>query len=178
MARVVNVGTDALGSGSFDPAPAGTKVKAVIFEVEETTVKSQSSPNYGQPQIVVTAKITSDFKFQGADGTTQNLKGREVRYNNVPLYAGKAPWQLAQFAEAVGWGVDDDGNIQIPDEGEVAVNTQGREVVVTLGIRTSQDGSKKFQSVSRWAPANAKVSDNAGGASGGAAPAGGGNIWN
>ena len=163
MARVVNVGKDALAGGSFDPAPTGTKVKAVVYEVEETTVKSESSANFGQPQLSVTAKITSDFVFRGADGKEQNLKGREVRYNNVPLYAGNAPWQLAQFAEAVGWGTDDEGNIQIPDEGEVAVNTQGREVVVTLGIRTSQDGSRKFQTVSRWAPANAKTSS--GGAS-------------
>lgn len=177
MARTVNVGADALG-GSFEPAPAGTKVNAVVFEIEESTVKSTESENHGKPQGVVTVKILDDFRFTGSDGKQQNLKNREVRYNNVPFYAGTNAWQLAAFAEAVGWPVDENGEIQIPEQHELAQATQGKELVVQLGIRTSQDGSKKYQTVSRWLPAGSKTSAGADAPAGGASPAGGaGNPW-
>ena len=167
MARTVNVGSEAVGNGLFEPAPAGTKVSAVVFEVEETTVKSKDSDNFGKEQLVVTVKITGDFQFKGSDGKPQNLKGREVRYNNVPLYAGKGGWQLAAFGQAVGWPVDDDGNVVIPDEGQVAQATQGKEIVVQLGIRTNQSDGKQYNTVSRWLPAGSKTSA-------GSAPSGGG----
>lgn len=173
MARTVNVGVDALSSGSFAPAPAGTKVKATIFDIEETTVKGEGE-NQGKPQAVVTVKIVDDFRFDAViDGKTvpQNLKGREVRYNNVPFYAGKGGWNLAAFAAAVGWDVDPEGNVIIPDEGDLGPNTLGREVVVQLGIRTAQnDPTKKYQTVARWLPASSKTSAGAGGSG---APAGG-----
>lgn len=158
MARVVQVGQDSLGSGLFDPAPTGTKVRAVIHEIEETVVKSDDSPNKGKPQAVVTVKIIDDFTFQGSDGKPQNLKNREVRYNNVPLYGGgKNEWQLGAFASAVEWPVDENGNIQIPDQGELW-RDQGKEVVVQLGIRTSQSDGKQFNTVSRWLPKGSKTS--------------------
>lgn len=168
MARTVNVGADALSNGSFDPAPAGTKVKATIWEISEVTVKKQDSENFGKEQAVVTVKITEDFRFT-VDGKQQNLKGREVRYNNVPFYAGKSGWQLAAFGQAVDWPVDEEGNVQIPEKEELAPQTQGKEVVVQLGIRTGQDG-RKFQTVSRWLPATSKTSG--GEASGGATSGG------
>ena len=176
MARTVNVGSEAVSNGVFEPAPAGTKVRAAVFEVEETTVKTQTSENFGKDQLVVTVKILDDFIFQGSDGKPQNLRGREVRYNNVPLYAGKSGWQLAAFGEAVGWPVDADGNVVIPDEGQVASATQGREIVVQLGIRTQQSNGKQFNTVSRWLPANSKTSaSGATAATGG--DSGGGNPW-
>lgn len=172
MARTVTVNKESLG-GSFAPAPAGTQVRATIHEIEETTVKSDNSPNKGAPQAVVSVKIQDDFTFT-ADGKPQNLKGREIRYNNVPLYVGgKNEWQLAGFADAVGWPINENGDIEIPDEGEL-YHIQGKEIVVKLGIRTSQDG-RQYNTVARWLPAGSKTSA---GSSGGAPAAGsGGNPW-
>ena len=171
MARAVSVGN--VSSGNFDPAPAGTKVKAVVFEIEESVVKSNAKGNQGKPQAVVTVKITEDFLFAGSDGKQQNLKNREIRFNNVPLYDGDNMWQLSTFGEAVGWGVNEDGAVLVPDEGDLAVETQGKELVVQLGVRTANDG-KVYNTVSRWLPANSKTSAGAQPASGGAAS---GNPW-
>ena len=179
MARTVNVGTENLSNGAFEAAPVGTKVRAVVYEIEETTVQSNAKGNAGQPKGVVTVKILDGFVFNGSDGKPQNLKGREVRYNNVPFYKSDNAWVLAAFGAAVGWDVDSEGNVQIPETHELAQATQGKEVVVKLGIRTSQSDGRKFNTVSGWLPSGSKTSANAGG--GGAATGGGspgeGNPW-
>lgn len=182
MARSVVVNKESLGSGTFEPAPAGTKVRATVLEIDETVVKSETSEFRGQPQAVVTVKIIDDFQFKGSDGKMQNLLNREVRYNNVPLYSGgKNEWNLATFADAVGWPVDEDGTIQIPEKEEMYL-TQGKEIVVQLGVRTGQADGKQYNNVARWLPAGSKTSASAGApAGGGGAPSGGGaagNPWN
>lgn len=177
MARVVGVGTEALSSGGFAPAPVGTRVKATVHEIEETTVKS--GPNAGKPQGVVSVKVQQDFIFNGPDGKPQNLKGREIRYNNIPFYAGgNNEWVLGSFAQAVGWEVDEKGNISIPETDEL-YQTQGREVVVKLGIRTNERDGNQYNTVAGWLPAGAKTTPSAGGspAAGGAPSVGAENLW-
>lgn len=177
MARTVVVGQEALGSGLFEPAPAGTKVRATIHEITEDVVKSDNSPNKGQPQGVVTVKIIDDFNFQGSDGKPQNLKGREVRYNNVPFYHdSKNAWVLGAFAQAVGWPVTDDGSIEIPEQGELW-QTQGKEIVVQLGVRTNNNDGKTYNTVARWLPAGSKTSAGAAPAGGGSPAGGVGDPW-
>ena len=177
MARTVAVGNDNLGGGVFDPAPVGTKVKATIHEIEEVLIKS--GENAGKPQLVVSVKIQEDFKFLGKDGKPQMLKGREVRYNNVPIYEGaKNKWVLGSFAQAVGWTIDEDGNVEIPETSELYL-TQGKEVVVKLGIRTNQNDGNQYNTVAGWMVPSAKTTPSpVGGGAGGGAPAGPGvNPW-
>lgn len=180
MAREVVVNPDALG-GSFEPAPVGTKVIATVFDIEET-VTGPNAKNAGKPQAVVTVKIQSDFKWLGSDGKPQSLKGREIRYNNVPLYGdGDNAWVLATFAEAVGWPVAENGAISIPDTHELGPLTNGKEIVVQLGVRAKQDDpSTKYNTVNRWfgpgaATTKSPLGDGGGAPGGGAGDA---NPWN
>lgn len=106
MARIIAVGQAALGDGDFKPIPAGTRIKVSVYDVKEG-VAGPNSKNPGSPQFEWTAKVTEEGEF----------KGREIRYNYVPLdpNVGHA-WNLAAFAKAVGWPVDEDGNIEVPDD--------------------------------------------------------------
>jgi hypothetical protein len=135
----IKVGDEAFGNGEFKLIPAGSKLRMSVFDTEVTTVKSESSPNKGSKQLVVTAKVTEDGEF----------KGREIRYNNIPLYySEKNAWVLVTFAEAVGWPVDlKDKSVDVPDNFQGILGT---EFVGTVGQRTGQNGTT-YNTVSRYA---------------------------
>lgn len=125
MVRSIGVDDKALeGSGDFTPIPEGTKVRVSIFDIEETTVKR--GDNAGKPQFVYTAKVVEDGEF----------KGREIRYNYVPLFAGaKNGWTLTAFAEAVGWKVDKETKtVEVPDNLKEVLGT---EVIAKIGTTES-----------------------------------------
>jgi hypothetical protein len=116
MVRSIGVDDKALeGNGSFEPIPEGAKLRVALFDIEETTVKKEG-PNKGKPQAVYTVKVVEDGEF----------KGREVRYNYVPLFAGAGNgWVLTSFAEAVGWKVDKDNKtVEVPDNLKDALGTE------------------------------------------------------
>ena len=117
MVRIIGVDDKALeGSGDFDPIPDGTKLRVALFDIEETTVKS--GDNAGKPQAMYTVKVVEDGPY----------KGREVRYNYFPLFAGaKNAWVLTAFAEAVGWKVNREGEnkgVELPDNLKDALGTE------------------------------------------------------
>lgn len=126
MARVINVGAEAVkGNGEFKLIPTGTKIKGTVYEIEET-VTGPNSKHPGQPQFMWTFKVTEDGEF----------KGREIRYNYVPLHnMGKDGFKLATFADAVGWAVDEEtGAIEVPDNLNEVL---GAEIVARVGQQTS-----------------------------------------
>jgi hypothetical protein len=115
MVRSIGVDDKALeGSGSFEPIPDGAKLRVSLFEIEETTVKD--GVNKGKPQAMYTVKVVEDGPF----------KGREVKYNYFPLFAGATNgWVLTAFAEAVGWKVDKDTKtVEVPDNLSDALGTE------------------------------------------------------
>lgn len=115
MVRSIGVDDKALeGTGDFQPIPDGAKLRVSVFDIEETKVKS--GPNAGKDQAVYTVKVVEDGEF----------KGREVKYNYIPLFAGaKNGWVLTAFAEAVGWKVDKDTKVvEVPDNLKEVLGTE------------------------------------------------------
>lgn len=127
MVRVINVGAEAVaGQGEFKLIPAGTKVKVALYEVEETTT-GPNSKFPGEDQLMYTAKVTEG-----------EFKGRELRYNYVPLHGkGNDGWKLATFAEAIGLPVDTEGNVELPDVGGFN-EYLGTEFVARVGQQASR----------------------------------------
>lgn len=125
MARVIKVGTEAFGNGSFEPIPVGTKLRVAVFDIKE----GETGPNSkkpGSPQFEYTAKVVEDGPY----------KGRELRYNYVPLdpEASNA-WVLVAFAEAVGWKTSKEEGVEVPDD---LSDVLGTEFLARIGQRTSQ----------------------------------------
>lgn len=140
MARIIAVGQAAVEqSGEFQPIPAGTKLKVSVYDVKEG-VSGPNSKNPGSPQFEWTAKVTEEGPY----------RGREVRYNYVPLdpNVGHA-WNLAMFAKAVGWPIDDQGNIEVPDN---LNDVLGTEVVAKIGQQRPDDQGRIFNRVDRVFP--------------------------
>lgn len=117
MGRVVNVSDDAYKGGNFEPIPVGEKVTATVYSISEVPVKS--GDNAGKSQLSVT------FKIQGGE-----YNGREIRYENIPLYDGPSAWKLVTFAEAVGWPHKP---VTLPDNLQSVVGTP---LVIKVGQRT------------------------------------------
>jgi hypothetical protein len=124
MVRSIGVDDKALEGGNFEPIPDGTKLRVSLFEIEETTV--QNGDNKGKPQAMYTVKVTEDGPY----------KGREVKYNYFPLFAGaKNGWVLTSFAEAVGWKVDKDTKVvEVPDN---LADALGTEFIAKFGTTKS-----------------------------------------
>lgn len=125
MVRVINVGSEALEKrgGDYKLIPTGTKLKVSLYEVEETVTGPNAKVGPGKPQLVYTAKVTEEGEF----------KGRELRYNYVPLHGeGGGQWKLVTFADALGWPVDDEGNVSIPEAHELN-QYLGTEFVARVG---------------------------------------------
>lgn len=126
MVRSIGVDDKALeGTGDFQPIPNGAKLRVSVFEIEETVINKEGE-NKGKPQFVYTVKVTEDGEF----------KGREVKYNYVPLFAGaKNGWVLTAFAEAVGWKVDKDTKtVEVPDN---LTDVLGTEFIAKFSQRES-----------------------------------------
>lgn len=119
----IKVGDKAFGNGAFEPIPTGTRLRAVVFEIDQVKVKG--GENAGKDQLQVTFKVTEEGPY----------KGRELRYNNVPLYDGKSAFVLVTFAEAVGWKVSKEEGIEVPDN---LNSVLGTEISVKVGQRASQ----------------------------------------
>lgn len=126
MVRVITVDEKALeSSGSYEPIPDGTKLRVTLFDIEETVVAN--GDNKGKPQAMYTAKVVEDGEF----------KGREIKYNYVPLFAGaKNGWVLTAFAEAMGWKIDKETkSVSVPDNLQDALGT---EFIAKFGTTESQ----------------------------------------
>lgn len=123
MARTVVVDEKALEQGDYTPIPDNTKLRVVIYDIDETTVKS--GDNAGKPQAMYTVKVVEDGPY----------KGREIQYNYVPLFSGKNAWVLTAFAEAVGWKVDREAkSVEIPDN---LKDVLGTEVIASFRTEES-----------------------------------------
>jgi hypothetical protein len=135
---IIKVGTEAFGNGEFKPIPTGLKLRMSVFDFDVAQVRS--GDNAGSDQLVITAKVTEDGEF----------KGREIRYNNIPLYHDKRnAWVLASFAEAVGWKVDKEtGDIDVPDSFQGILGT---EFVGKVGQRTSPTNGNIFNTINGYA---------------------------
>ena len=114
MVRSIAVNPEALAGGDFTPIPNGTKLRVSVYDIEEGKVKN--GPNAGKDQAMFTVKVTEDGPY----------KGREIKYNYIPLFAGAGnAWFLAAFAAAVGWPIDKETNaIEIPDNLKDVVGTE------------------------------------------------------
>lgn len=126
MVRSVGVDDKALeGTGDFQPIPEGAKLRVSLYDIEETVVAN--GPNKGKEQAMYTVKVVEDGEF----------KGREVKYNYVPLFSGATNgWVLTSFAEAVGWKVDKDTKtVELPDNLKDALGT---EFIAKFGQTESQ----------------------------------------
>lgn len=137
MVREILVDDKAIeGSGDFTPIPEGAKLRVSIYDIEET-VTGQNSKNPGQPQAMFTVKVTEEGEY----------KGREVKYNYLPLYPGAGNgWFLVAFAEAVGWPVNKDTKaVSVPDN---LRDVLGTEVVAvfrqTLSQKINPDTQKPY----------------------------------
>jgi hypothetical protein len=136
MSRVVQVGEAAYeGSGEFKLIPAGEKLPATVFNIEEVPVAS--GDNAGKPQLNIT------FKVQGGE-----FNGREIRYQKIPLYDGAAAWKLVTFAKALGLPSDKDKGISLPDNIQELV---GKPLMIKLSIQKDNKGIDRNQ-VSGFGP--------------------------
>lgn len=121
---VVQVGK--VESSTFTPIPVGTKLKVSVFDISRVPVKN--GPNAGKDQLDVTVKVTEEGEYFG----------REIRYNKLPLYAGKGAWALTAFAEAVGWETSKDAEghtlVDVPDNLQEVLGT---EFIGKIGQNTS-----------------------------------------
>lgn len=124
MARVIKVNEEAFGN-DFEPIPVGAKLKVAVFDIKEG-VTGPNSKNPGSPQFEYTAKVVEDGPY----------KGRELRYNYVPLdpNSGNA-WVLVAFAEAVGWPTSKEDGVSVPDD---LSDVLGTEFVARIGQSASQ----------------------------------------
>ncbi len=128
MARVVNVGKDAVRSNEFKLIPTGTKIRVTLYEAEETKTGPNAKVGPGKDMLVYTAKVVEDGEF----------KGRELRFNYVPLHGeGNDGWKLTTFAEAIGLEVTPDGEVSVP-EGAEWNQYLGKEFVARIGQQKSQ----------------------------------------
>lgn len=126
MGRTIQVNPENFGS-SNDPIPLGERLKVSVYDIDEAVVKS--GDNAGKPQLVLTVKVTEPGPYQG----------REIRYNNIPLYAARNAWTLVAFADAVGLKTDrDSGNVELPDN---IGDLRGKEFIAKMGHRTGNDGN-------------------------------------
>lgn len=111
---VVQVGK--VESANYEPIPTGTKLEVSVFDISKVQVKT--GENAGKDQLDVTVKVTEEGQYFG----------REIRYNKLPLYAGKSAWALTAFAEAVGWPTskDEQGHtlIDMPDNLQDVLGTK------------------------------------------------------
>ena len=126
MARVVTVNAKEIG-GDYEPIPAGTRLKGIIYEVEEGKY-GPTAKNAGKSKMTYTVKVTDD-----------EYTGREIRYNQIPLeYIPQGMWNLTNFAKAVGWPAEKDESgeisVQIPDNLE---DVLGTEVLITVKVEPS-----------------------------------------
>lgn len=126
MARVIQVDEKALAGGDFEPIPDGTRLKVSVFDIKEG-VTGPNSKKPGSAQAEFTVKVTEDGPY----------KGREIRYNYLPLYAGAGnAWFLTAFAEAVGWDIDrETKSVSVPDD---LTDVLGTEFIARIGVSTSQ----------------------------------------
>ena len=137
MGRVVNVSADNKG-GTFEPIPHGTNVQATVFAIEEVAVKS--GDNAGKPQLQVTFKVQEP---------NEKYNGREIRYQNIPLYDSPGAWKLIAFADAVGWP-HKDGNVEIPDN---LLSVQGSALTIKVNQKPKDAQGRIFNEVGGYAPA-------------------------
>lgn len=138
MVRNIQVNPDAFGNGEFAAIPVGTKVAVSVFDIKEG-VSGPNSKNPGAPQFEFTAKVTGDFEWDDVEKGHQSAKGREIRYNYIPLdpNAGNS-WALVAFAEAVGWPTDKEAGVSVPDD---LRDVLGVEFTAKIGQSTGQNGS-------------------------------------
>lgn len=158
MARIIGVGDEAFSGGEFAPIPAGTKLRVSVFDVKET-VTGENSKTPGQPQFVFTAKVQDEFEWVDPERGPQRAKGREIRYNYIPLFKGAGnAWALVSFAEAVGWKTDSKtGNVEVPDN---LSDVLGVEFIAKIGAQAGQDG-KVYNRVTGYAKLGGKTSGSA-----------------
>lgn len=153
--RIIQVGDDAYGNGTFGPIPVGTKLRVSVFDIEET-VTGPNAKNPGSPQFVFTAKVLDDFPFTYVDPDSgeeseQNAKGREIRYNYITLDPKAAgAWALVAFAEAVGWKTEKGKGVSVPVN---LKEVQGTEFLAKIGQNKGQDG-KMYNRVTGYAKVN------------------------
>lgn len=137
MVRSIQVGEKALESqGAYEPIPQGAKLRVSVFDITETTVKKEG-PNKGKPQAEFTVKVTEEGPY----------KGRELKYNYLPLFAGAGnAWFLVAFAEAVGWEIDKDTKaVQIPDDLSDVLGTEFIAVIQqTESQKINPDTNKPY----------------------------------
>lgn len=126
MVRSIAVDEKALAGNNFDPIPDGTRLKVSVFDIKEG-VTGANSKKPGSPQAEFTVKVTEDGPY----------KGREIRYNYLPLYAGAGnAWFLTAFAEAVGWNIDKESkSVEVPDDLNEVLGT---EFIAVIGTQDSQ----------------------------------------
>jgi len=155
MGRTINVGQDAFAGGDFKPIPTGTKLQASVYAIEETTVRSETSPNYGKPQLDVTFKITEPGEFNG----------REIRYQKIPLYDGTGAWKLVSFAEAVGWKAGAGEGVELPDNLQSVL---GKGLIIKVNEDAPNAKNQVFNSVGGFAPLGSASSSPAAASSPGA----------
>lgn len=127
MARSIAVDDKAIESnGAFTPIPDKAKLRVSVYDITETVVK-KDGPNKGKAQAEFTVKVTEEGEF----------KGREIKYNYLPLYAGAGnAWFLVAFAEAVGWPIDKDTkSVEVPDD---LRDVLGTEFIATIQQVPSQ----------------------------------------
>lgn len=159
MARVIAVDEKALEQGDYTPIPDNTKLRVVIYDIEEAKVKS--GDNAGKDQAKYTVKVVEDGPY----------KGREIQYNYVPLYSGKNAWVLTSFAEAVGWKVDKDSKtVEVPDN---LKDVLGTEVIASFREEVSEkinpNTNKPY--INNRVKAVRKIRGEGGGGGGGGTPA-------
>lgn len=125
MVRSIAVDEKALSGGDFEPIPDGTRLRVSVFDIKEG-VTGPNSKNPGKPQAEFTVKVTEDGPY----------KGREIRYNYLPLFAGAGnAWFLTAFAEAVGWNINkDDKTVDVPDD---LTDVLGTEFIARVGTQES-----------------------------------------
>ncbi len=151
MGRVINVGEAAYSGSDFAPIPHGSKLRATVFAIEEVKVKS--GENAGKDQLDLTFKIQQDFPYTDENGKSYNAKGREIRFQKIPLYDSKAAWKLVSFAEAVGWPTKP--SVELPDNLQSVL---GSELIIKINEDAPNAKNQIYNSVGGYAKADGVTS--------------------
>lgn len=134
MGRVIQVGEEAF-KGDFELIPNGTKLRMSVYDIDVVPVKSGA--NAGKEQIDLTVKVTEEGPY----------RGREIRYNKLPLYDSKGAWSLVAFAEAVGWKTEKGQGVEVPDNVREVLGT---EFIGKVGVGQPDQQGRVFNRVNGY----------------------------
>jgi hypothetical protein len=107
---------------SFDPVPAG-EYELELQDYKESTVKSESSANYGATKF--------DFTYEIVNNDEEKYNGRKI-FDNVTITENSL-WRLKAMLKAFGAEVPEDGEIEVDFD-----DLLGESLIAKVGVQNAR----------------------------------------